>query len=845
VLTTADAGTTWTKDAVPAGIKAVRGISCPSSKLCYVVGDTVSGGVVLETADSATSWTTHTLTPGIWTFSGIACSSTSRCYAAGGTYGGGQTAGGTATRSGGVILTTTDGGIFWTKQSVPHGLSQVYDVTCPSDTRCYALTLPLSGAGDDVLTTGNAGVTWSVLSLPVLDGSGSYTLDGIACPSATRCYMITTRVILVTANSGTSWTPVATLPRTTTTHGRTDTFKDIACPSLTQCFAVGTDYHFGGVVLSTDDGGTVWTTQNVPSGAHPTYRSLNSIACPSTSECIALGNNGSQGYSDVTFDGGATWSGPISAAPTTPPELQDITCPSVTECYAIGTNRMWMTGNAATTWAPQTLPAGAALADMACPSINSCIAVGSGSGSLASGSGSGWVGGIIVANTNPSPPAITTLAPDSGTTTGGTKVTITGTQLTGASKVLFGTATAASFKVTSPTTVTATTAANAAGKVSVSVETTHGTVTKASAFTFVPPPPSVTSLTPTTGTTTGGTKVTITGNHLTGASKVLFGTVPSTTVHVTDSIKLTAKTPAHAAGSVTVEVTAVGGSGFKASAFTYMSKPTSLPVTTTVPRSGGYDMVGSDGGVFVFSPPGTTGGFFGSLPGLEVEVSDVVGMVPTDSDQGYFLVGSDGGVFAFGNAPFLGSLPGLGVNPTQPITGLVPTGTDGGYFLVGKDGGVFAFGNAQYLGSLPGIGVHRDDITGIAATPSGNGYWLVAADGTVYGFGAAQTLGSATSTSSPVMAIAGTPDGDGYWIVTQNGSVHAFGDAKSFGTLPALGVSAAFPIIGIVHTAGTGGYWLIGADGGIFAFGDAGFVGSLPGVGVHVTDVVGAVPTAG
>ena len=102
-------------------------------------------------------------------------------------------------------------------------------------------------------------------------------------------------------------------------------------------------------------------------------------------------------------------------------------------------------------------------------------------------------------------------------------------------------------------------------------------------------------------------------------------------------------------------------------------------------------------------------------------------MVPTATDQGYFLVGSDGGVFAFGNAPFVGSLPGLGVTPTQPISGLVPTGTDGGYFLVGKDGGVFAFGNAPFLGSLPGHRGPPDDIIGIAATPSGNGYWLVAA----------------------------------------------------------------------------------------------------------------------
>jgi hypothetical protein len=262
-------------------------------------------------------------------------------------------------------------------------------------------------------------------------------------------------------------------------------------------------------------------------------------------------------------------------------------------------------------------------------------------------------------------------------------------------------------------------------------------------------------------------------------------------------------------------------------------------------KTAGYDMVGSDGGVFVFSPPGTTGGFFGSLPGLTppVHVNNIVGMVPTASDQGYFLVGSDGGVFAFGNAPFLGSLPGLHVTPSQPITGLVPTGTDGGYFLVGKDGGVFAFGNATFAGSLPQIGVHRSDIIGIAATPSGSGYWLVAADGTVYGFGASQTLGSATGSASPVTAIAGTPDGGGYWIVTANGTVHAFGDAQNFGTLPALGVTPALAVIGIVHTADTKGYWLIGSDGGIFAFGDAGFVGSLPGLNVHVTNVVGAVPT--
>ena len=76
----------------------------------------------------------------------------------------------------------------------------------------------------------------------------------------------------------------------------------------------------------------------------------------------------------------------------------------------------------------------------------------------------------------------------------------------------------------------------------------------------------------------------------------------------------------------------------------------------------GYDLVGEDGGVFVF-PTNQSGGFYGSLPGLGVTVHDIVGMVPSHDDRGYFLVGRDGGVFAFGDAPFLGSLPGLGVSP--------------------------------------------------------------------------------------------------------------------------------------------------------------------------------------
>jgi len=72
------------------------------------------------------------------------------------------------------------------------------------------------------------------------------------------------------------------------------------------------------------------------------------------------------------------------------------------------------------------------------------------------------------------------------------------------------------------------------------------------------PAPTITSFRPVSGPTSGGTTVTITGTHLTGAS-VKFGTTSAATVHVTSSTTITARTRAHAAGGVTITVTTTGG----------------------------------------------------------------------------------------------------------------------------------------------------------------------------------------------------------------------------------------------------------------------------------------------
>jgi hypothetical protein len=189
-------------------------------------------------------------------------------------------------------------------------------------------------------------------------------------------------------------------------------------------------------------------------------------------------------------------------------------------------------------------------------------------------------------------------------------------------------------------------------------------------------------------------------------------------------------------------------------------------VAIAAARNGyGYDLVGSDGGVFDYG-----GGFYGSTGGMKLN-QPVVGMSLTSNGGGYWLVARDGGVFSFGDAPFLGSLGGTHLN--APVVGMVSYG--GGYTLVAADGGVFNYGTT-FLGSLGSV--HLDDpIVGIAPTPDGKGYWMVASDGGVFSFGDAGFFGSGLGAGKTIVGMAATPDGGGYWLAASDGTVLNFGDA--------------------------------------------------------------------
>ncbi|HUY86767.1 MAG TPA: IPT/TIG domain-containing protein, partial [Acidimicrobiales bacterium] len=151
-----------------------------------------------------------------------------------------------------------------------------------------------------------------------------------------------------------------------------------------------------------------------------------------------------------------------------------------------------------------------------------------------------------------------TLSPNSGPSSGGTDVKIVGTNFMGATGVQFGSTSAPSFSVVSPTEIDATSPAGSSGPVDVQVTTPQGTSPASGSVQFtysVVPVPTVISISPTSGPTTGGTTVTITGTNFTGATAVDFGTMAATSFSVSSSTSITAVSPAARPGNLDVTVT--------------------------------------------------------------------------------------------------------------------------------------------------------------------------------------------------------------------------------------------------------------------------------------------------
>jgi hypothetical protein len=219
------------------------------------------------------------------------------------------------------------------------------------------------------------------------------------------------------------------------------------------------------------------------------------------------------------------------------------------------------------------------------------------------------------------PPTVTSISPSAGSTDGGTVVTITGTVFTPSSTVQFGTTAAPVVTFQSPTSLQATSPAEPAGTVQVRVfNGAQGSASVAGdQFTFVVPAgPAVTFISPLSGSTAGGTVVTVNGKGFTATSTVAFGATVAKSVTFLSSNQLQATAPGESAGAVDVRVTDAGQESPIVAKDQFTFKAPQGPAVRKVapasgPTSGGTTVTITGRG---FTPSSTV--HFGSLSGTAV-----------------------------------------------------------------------------------------------------------------------------------------------------------------------------------------------------------------------------------
>ncbi|MFI2189854.1 IPT/TIG domain-containing protein [Streptomyces sioyaensis] len=242
-----------------------------------------------------------------------------------------------------------------------------------------------------------------------------------------------------------------------------------------------------------------------------------------------------------------------------------------------------------------------------------------------------WPGGDGGGGNWPRYPRLFEATPSSGPITGMNLVKLTGSGLQGTNLVTFG-GLPATIVAVDPYGgwVTVLAPAHAAGTVPVVATTPYGTSnTVYYTYVVVPPAgPTVTSLVPPSGPSSGGTAFAITGTGLTGAT-VTFNGVAATGVSVNAmGTLLTGTTPPGPVGNVPVVVTTGAGSATVPGGFTYTAPP---PVAASISPPLGSSAGGT---AFVISGSGLNGASvtFNGVPATGVAVNaagtSLVGFTP-------------------------------------------------------------------------------------------------------------------------------------------------------------------------------------------------------------------------
>ena len=556
--------------------------------------------------------------------------------------------------SAGTVVTITGTGFVVGSSTVAFGGSAGTSVSCSSSTSCTA-TSPAESAGVVDITVTTPGGTSATSPADHFAYDTTPTVTGItpaAGPIAggTIITIIGTGLAAVTGVGGvtfagtdaTSYTINSDTSITATAPARAAGVVDVSVTGGLGTSSTSSADHFtydvvptvtsvspnagpigGGTAVTITGTGFVVGSSTVAFGGS----AGTAVSCSSSTSCSATSPAESAGVVDITVTTPGGTSSTSSADHFTYDVVPTVTSVSPNAGPIGGGTAVTITGTGFVVGSSTVAFGGSAGTAVSCSSSTSCSAT----------SPAESAGVVDITVTTPggtsstssadhftynAVPTVTGISPNAGPIGGGTAVTITGTGFVGSSTVAFGGSAGTAVSCSSSTSCSATSPAESAGVVDITVTTPGGTSSTSSAdhFTYNAVP-TVTGISPNAGGSGGTDVVTIAGTgFVVGSSTVSFGGSAGTAVSCSSSTTCTATSPSHAAGAVDVTVTTPGGSSATSSAdkFIYDTTPSVTAVSPNAGPIGGGTVVTITGTGLA----DTTGVDFAGNPASYTIVSD-------------------------------------------------------------------------------------------------------------------------------------------------------------------------------------------------------------------------------
>ena len=180
--------------------------------------------------------------------------------------------------------------------------------------------------------------------------------------------------------------------------------------------------------------------------------------------------------------------------------------------------------------------------------------------------------------------------------------------------------------------------------------------------------PTVTAISPNSGSTAGGTPITITGTNLTGATGIKVGGTACSAFSVTNATTATCTTPAGSLGTASVLVTTAGGTNAANTLFTYASPAVNgacgtVAATAFAPSSGlctsGTASAVASGSPWTWSCTGSGGGTTASCsaPNASTATSSGTGRAVVEATNGWVVDAANSGFVSTGSLSGAPALP--------------------------------------------------------------------------------------------------------------------------------------------------------------------------------------------